>query len=72
MKGLVLRSFVDGMYGSKGMNEIIDIPPNVDWVKAGFVEVIEEEIETAAIEPPRKAIKKTARKRKPRTRKADA
>ena len=70
MKVKVIRSFVDGKYGSKGMNDIIDLPDGVDWLKAGFVIPIEDETETAAIKPPRAAVKKTAKPRKPRAKKA--
>ena len=63
MKGKVLKSFVDGMYGSKGMGEIIDIPPGVDWVKAGFVEPIEEAPETAVTPKKRRAVRKSPKKK---------
>lgn len=72
MKGKVLKSFVDGRYGSKGMNSIIEIPEGVDWVKAGFVEPILDEIENAAITPPKRAVRKTRKPRKPRAKKKAA
>ncbi len=46
MKGEVIISFVAQLEGRKvrGVRgDIIDIPPNVDWVTAGFVSPIVEE-----------------------------
>lgn len=42
MKGLVKRSFIDRTYGvfRAVEGQVIDIPPGVDWVKAGLVEPI--------------------------------
>lgn len=56
----VIKSFVDGNYGSFGHNQVIDeLPDGVDWLKAGFLEEIE----------PKKPAKKSPAKKpaKPRT-----
>jgi hypothetical protein len=48
MKVKVLKSFA-GFYGDKRQpitateGEIIDLPPDVDWIGAGFVEPIPED-----------------------------
>jgi hypothetical protein len=58
LKGEVLIPFVTQLEGRKirpAQGEIIDIPPNVDWVRAGFVRIIEEEaLEETPAKPKRK------------------
>lgn len=70
MKGKVLRSFSDTKHGSFSEGEEIDIPAGVDWVQAGFVAAADE-IETAAVQAPERAVKKTAKPRQPRKVKAN-
>lgn len=61
MKVKCVRSFVDGMHGSKGQGDVFEMPEGVDWLKAGFVVPVEDEDK-----PPKKITKrKTAAK--PRT-----
>jgi hypothetical protein len=58
MKGEVLIPFVTQVQGRKirpAQGQIIEIPPNVDWVRAGFVRPLEEEAEAPA---PKKRTKK--------------
>ncbi|NJN53288.1 MAG: hypothetical protein HC804_00145 [Anaerolineae bacterium] len=46
MKGEVIIPFVSTAGGIKyrpKVGEVLILPPNVDWVQAGFVRVIEEE-----------------------------
>lgn len=50
MKGEVIIPFVAQLeLGSISatVGQIIEIPPNVDWVRAGFVKLLEDEAETA-------------------------
>ena len=69
MKVRVLKSFV-GHYGedntfiSAGMNDIIELPEGVDWLRVGLVEVVKAEPESATVEPAEKAAKKPAKKRR--------
>jgi hypothetical protein len=70
MKVKVLKSFVgkyekDGreIFISAGMNEIIDLPEGVDWLKAGLVEPVK-----AAPESTTAKAAETATKPKPKRR----
>lgn len=73
MKVKVIRSFV-GHYEengqlksiSAGMNDVIDLPEGVDWLRAGFVEPVKEQAESAALQPAENAMKPAVKKRTPR------
>jgi hypothetical protein len=62
----VLRSFVavtpDGKVRASA-GDIIDMPDGVDWLPAGFVELVEEEAAVAQVEekPSTKATKKSTK-----------
>jgi hypothetical protein len=50
LKGEVIIPFVAQLEGRKyrpALGDIIEIPPNVDWVTAGLVRLVEEETEPA-------------------------
>ena len=80
MKVRVLKSFVghyeeDGQLKpiSAGMNDVIELPEGVDWLRVGLVEPVKEEgprsgPESAALEPAEKAMKPAAKKKTRRTR----
>ena len=54
---------------SAGMNDIIDLPEGVDWLRVGLVVPLKEAAETGALEPSENAMKpKPKRKRAPRSR----
>lgn len=61
MKGEVIIPFVaqwEGRTFCPAQGDIIEIPPNVDWVRAGFVVELEDESdETPAPKPKAKAKK---------------
>lgn len=80
-KARVLRNFVATVGERKiRANEgvVIDLPPGVDWLRAGFVEEIEQddvgpeatseptEPETAAVAPPEAAVLPRGKARKPK------
>lgn len=44
--------------------EEFELPEGVDWLRAGLVVPVKAAVETAAIEPPEKAVRPKARKRK--------
>lgn len=63
MRVRALTSFAgDGV--SVGMGDEFELPEGVDWLRVGFVEVIDEEPEKAVAEMPEKAVKPRARARK--------
>lgn len=59
MKVKVVRSFSDTNHGTHAEGDVIDLPPGVDWLRAGFVEVIAE-----AVEVPGEAQKPVGKKAK--------
>ena len=70
MKVKVLKSFAgyhgegaDRKFISAGMNDIIELPEGTDWLKAGLVEPVKGEAESAAVKPAETAAKKPAKKR---------
>jgi hypothetical protein len=62
-------SFVDGKYGRHNEDDVFELPAGCDWLQSGLVEPVEPKIETAAIEPPKRAVKKTNTPRKPKVKK---
>ena len=60
-------SFVDGLYGRHDKDEEFELPLGADWLRSGLVEPVGENIETAAITPPKRAVKKTNSPRKAAT-----
>lgn len=64
MRVRALTSFAGSGF-SVGMGDEFDLPEGVDWLRAGFVEVIPEPApEKAVAEMPEKAIRPRARGRK--------
>lgn len=57
-------SFVDGLYGRHNKDEVFELPAGADWLRSGLVVPVEPEVETAVIEPPQRAVKKTNSPRK--------
>lgn len=58
-----LKSFGGNKYGHFPEGKVFELPDGVDWLRAGLVELVEPEIETASIEAPEKAVKPKARRR---------
>lgn len=65
MRVRALTSFAGSGF-SVGQGDEFDLPEGVDWLRVGFVEVIEPEPEqeAAVAETPEKAVKPRARGRK--------
>ncbi len=68
MKVRALKSFGSTQYGTFPEGKEFYLPEGVDWLRVGLVELVEPEIETAAVEAPEKAVKPAAKKRVTRRR----
>ena len=61
MRVRALKSFGSSQYGHKSAGMEFDLPPGVDWLRAGLVEAVEPE--TATMEAAETAVKLAARRR---------
>lgn len=68
MKAIALKSFVGGAPNGAQVHvtegDVFDLPPGTDWVQAGLARPLPAQAETAAVEPPERAVIKRPRKRK--------
>jgi hypothetical protein len=58
-----VKSFGGSKYGHKPAGSVFELPEGVDWLQAGLVEPVEQEIETASVEAPETAVKPKAKRR---------
>ena len=67
-----VKSFGGSKYGHKAEGAVFELPADVDWLQAGLVVPVKQEIETASVEAPENTAKPKAKRRvTKRTRKAN-
>ena len=52
-----VKSFGGSQHGHRAEGSVFELPDGVDWLQAGLVVPVGEEVETATLEAPEKAVK---------------